>query len=227
MQITEAQLLRILPNAGKQAGVFVSPLNRAMARFEIHSFSRVAAFLAQVGHESVHLTRLVENLNYSAQRLAEVWPSRYAVKDSRGRYVRTDKAALVPTSLAGQIARNPQLIANNTYAARNGNGSTSSGDGWRYRGRGLLQVTGRGNYRTVGVGIGQPLEAQPELLEEPEFAALSAAWWWSDRGLNELADGARLDEMTKRINGGLIGLEDRSRLWNRALEVLKGSISSR
>lgn len=156
-----------------------------------------------------------------------MWPSRYAAKDPRGRYVRTDKAALVPTPLANRIARNPQLIANQTYADRNGNGPTASGDGWRYRGRGLLQVTGRGNYRAAGVGIGQPLEAQPELLEQAEFAALSAAWWWLDRGLNELADVARLEEMTRLLNGGLIGLEDRLRLWKGALEVLQGSFSSR
>lgn len=227
MQITQAQLLRILPNAGPRAGVFVSPLNRAMARFEIHSPARMAAFLAQVGHESAHLTRLVENLNYSAQRLAEVWPFRYAAKDARGRYLRTDKTALVPTPLANQIARNPQLIANNTYADRNGNGSVVSGDGWRYRGRGLLQVTGRGNYRAAGAGVGQPLEAQPELLEQPEFAALSAAWWWADKGLNVLADRGRFDDIGSIINTGQpgrtpIGADNRRELWRQGQEVLRG-----
>ncbi|WP_017517019.1 glycoside hydrolase family 19 protein [Pseudomonas nitroreducens] len=227
MNISEQQLLRILPNAGKQAGVFVSHLNRAMTRFGITSSVRQAAFLAQIGHESVHLTRLVENLNYSAQRLADVWPSRYATKDSRGRYLRTEKGAFIPTPLADQLARKPELIANTTYAARNGNGSISSGDGWRYRGRGLLQVTGRDNYRAAGTGIGQPLLDRPELLELPEFAALSAAWWWADRKLNSLADVGRFDDIGSIINTGQpgrvpVGADDRRQLWKRAQEVLRG-----
>ncbi|MFJ3259826.1 glycoside hydrolase family 19 protein [Pseudomonas sp. NPDC086581] len=223
--ITAAQLLRILPNAGKQAGVFVSPLNQAMARFGISTPARIAAYLAQVGHESAHLARLVESLNYSAQRLAEVWPTRYAAKDSRGNYLRL-AGKLVPTPLADQIARNPKLIASTTYAGRNGNGNVASGDGWTYRGRGLLQVTGRGNYRAAGVGIGQPLEAQPELLELPEFAALSAAWWWADKKLNALADVGRFDDIGSIINTGQpgrvpVGADDRRALWKRAQEVLR------
>jgi putative chitinase len=129
--------------------------------------------------------------------------------------------------LANQIARNPQLIVNNTYADRNGNGSVVSGDGWRYRGRGLLQVTGRGNYRAAGVGVGQQLEAQPELLEQPEFAALSAAWWWADKGLNVLADRGRFDDIGSIIKTGQpgrtpIGADDRRELWGQGQEVLRG-----
>ncbi|HCT3917267.1 TPA: glycoside hydrolase family 19 protein [Pseudomonas aeruginosa] len=208
MLITEQQLLQIFPNAGHRAGFFVPALNAAMGRFGITSPVRVAAFLAQVGHESAHLTRLVENLNYSACGLAATWPSRYRGADGK------------PNALALNLARHPQAIANNTYASRNGNGDEASGDGWRFRGRGLLQITGRANYRTAGVGLGQPLEAEPELLEQPAWAALSAAWWWSTHGLNDLADRGEFAAITRRINGGLNGHAERLALWERAKRVL-------
>ncbi|EMB4306735.1 glycoside hydrolase family 19 protein [Pseudomonas aeruginosa] len=208
MLITEQQLLQIFPNAGHRAGFFVPALNVAMKRFGITSPVRVAAFLAQVGHESSQLTRLVENLNYSAQGLAATWPSRYRGADGQ------------PNALAQRLARNPRAIANNAYASRNGNGDEVSGDGWRFRGRGLLQITGRSNYRAAGAGLGQPLEHEPELLKQPAFAALSAAWWWSTHGLNELADRGEFAAITRRINGGLIGQAERMALWERAKRVL-------
>ncbi|HGN2727623.1 TPA: glycoside hydrolase family 19 protein [Pseudomonas aeruginosa] len=208
MLITEQQLLQIFPNAGHRAGFFVPALNVAMERFDITSPVRLAAFLAQVGHESAHLTRLVENLNYSARGLAATWPSRYRGADGR------------PNALALNLARHPEAIANNTYANRNGNGDESSGDGWRFRGRGLLQITGRSNYRAAGAGLDLPLEHDPDLLEQPEFAALSAAWWWSTHGLNELADRGEFVVITRRINGGLNGHAERLALWERAKRVL-------
>lgn len=179
-----------------------------MTRFGITSPVRAAAFLAQAGHESSQLTRLVESLNYSARGLAATWPSRYRSADGK------------PNALALNLARHPQAIANNTYASRNGNGDEASGDGWRYRGRGLLQITGRSNYRAAAAGLGQPLEAEPELLEQPEWAALSAAWWWATHGLNELADRGEFAAITRRINGGLIGQAERMALWERAKRVL-------
>ncbi|HCE9578229.1 TPA: glycoside hydrolase family 19 protein [Pseudomonas aeruginosa] len=208
MLITEQQLLQILPNAGHRAGFFVPALNAAIGRFGITSPVRVVAFLAQVGHESSQLTRLVENLNYSAQGLAATWPSRYRGADGR------------PNALALNLASHPEAIANNTYANRNGNGDESSGDGWRFRGRGLLQITGRKNYRAAGAGLGQPLEQEPELLEQPEFAALSAAWWWASHGLNDLADRGEFAAITRRINGGTNGQAERLALWERAKRVL-------
>lgn len=213
MPLTEQQLLQILPNARPVAGVFVPALNRAMARFGIDTPARMAAFLAQVGHESGQLRRLVENLNYDAAGLARTWPKRYRGADGH------------PTALAEQIARKPELIANATYAGRNGNGPVQSGDGWRYRGRGLLQVTGRDNYRAAGEGVGQPFEDEPELLEQPEFAALSAAWWWSDHGLNELADAGQFEDIGSIINTGRpgrtpTGADERSELWKTAKLVL-------
>lgn len=212
-QLTEQQLVAILPNSRAVAAAFVPALNAAMARYAIdQSPARMAAFLAQCGHESGQLTQLVENLNYSAAGLASTWPNRYAVNPS--------VVPRTPNELAAKIARNPQAIANNAYANRNGNGPESSGDGWRYRGRGLLQVTGRTNYASVGTALGLDLLAQPELLEQPEHAAMSAAQFWSVNGLNQLADAGRFGDITRRINGGTVGAADRIALRDRALQVL-------
>jgi len=208
MLIDERQLLLILPNARPVAGVFLPVLEAAMRDFAIDTPSRIAAFIAQVGHESAQLTRCVENLTYSAQRLAAVWPRRFRSADGS------------PTALAREVAYQPERIANLVYAGRNGNGEEASGDGWRFRGRGLLQVTGRSNYRSVGEGLEQPFVARPQLLAEPRWACRSAAWWWRRNGLNELADAARFEDITRRINGGVNGLEERAQLWRRAQEVL-------
>lgn len=217
MPITEAQLLRIMPNARPVAGVFVPALNRALARYRIESPVRQSAFLAQVGHESGQLLRLVESLNYSAHGLAATWPARFA-EDPRAR-------TKIPNSLAQALERRPIAIANAVYSGRMGNGPESSGDGWRFRGRGLLQITGRANYRAAGIGIGQPLEEQPELLEQPEHAAMASAWWWSAHGLNDLADAGRFQDIGSIINTGQPGrvphgAAERQALYERALEVL-------
>ena len=200
MPITEQQLLQILPNAGRQAGVFVPVLNAAMNRYSIVGTPRAAAFIAQVGHESGQLTRLVENLNYSADGLMKTWPSRFDL-------VR-----------ATACARKPEQIANVVYADRMGN--AGPGDGWKYRGRGLIQVTGKTNYAACGEALGLDLINQPELLERPQYAAMSAAWFWSTRGLNTLADQGEFMKITRRINGGLNGLADRQALYDNALKVL-------
>lgn len=201
-RITHQQLLQILPNAGPVAGVFVSALNDAMARFKIEGRKRVAAFLAQVGYESGQLRTLVENLNYSAEGLIRTWPKRFNLMT------------------AAAVARKPEQIANIVYASRLGNGSAVTGDGWRYRGRGLIQVTGLANYQACGSALSLDLLARPELLEQPEYAALSAAWFWSSNGLNELADAGRFEAITQRINGGLNGQSDRLKLWMKALALL-------
>ncbi|MFP9018703.1 glycoside hydrolase family 19 protein, partial [Pseudomonas aeruginosa] len=194
--------------AGLRAGVVAGARNRGMTRCGITSLVRAAAFLAQVDHESVQVPRLGENLNSSARGLAATLPRRYPGADGQ------------PNALAQRLARNPRAIANNAYASRNGNGDEASGDGWRYRGRGLLQVTGRSNYRAAGAGLGQPLEQEPELLEQPEWAAISAAWWWSTHDLNELADRGEFAAITRRINGGMNGQVERLALWERAKRVL-------
>lgn len=212
MPITEQQLLQILPNARRNAGVFVSAINRAAARYDITSRVRLAAFLAQAGHESAELTRLVENLNYGAAGLANTWPGRFAVDPTARQRV--------PNGLALRLERQPEAIANAVYSNRMGNGPAASGDGWRYRGRGLFQITGRAQYQRCGNALGLLLVDQPELLERPEHAALSAAWFWEDNGLNALTDAGDFEAVTRRINGGLNGLAERSILWGRARAVL-------
>jgi putative chitinase len=169
---------------------------------------RVAAWLATLAHESARFTRLVENLNYSIEGLARTWPSRYA--DDCG----------LPNNLACMIAHKPEQIANLTYAGRLGNGSAGSGDGWRYRGRGLIQITGRSNYAASGLVLDLDLLEHPELLEQPYNAALSAAEWWNRNGCNQLADTGDLDAVTRAVNGGLIGLTDRLQLYSRAMTYL-------
>jgi len=202
MPITAQQLLQILPNARQVAGVFVPALNTAMTQFGITTPLRMAAFLAQVGHESAHLTAVVENLNYSASALQATWPSRF------------------PAALAAQVARKPEQIANIAYGSRMGNGPPQTGDGWKFRGRGLIQVTGWVNYQACGAALGLDLLNKPELLEQPVYAALSAAWFWQSNGLNALADNRKFESITKRINGGLNGQADRMEIYARALEVL-------
>ena len=200
MPITAQQLLQMLPNAGQVAGFFVPVLNTAMNRYQIVGTKRVAAFIAQIGHESGQLTRLMENLNYSADALRKTWPSRFDVE------------------LATVAARKPEQIANIAYGNRMGN--IAPGDGWKYRGRGLLQITGKNNYRACGEALGLDLIAQPELLEKPQHACMSAAWFWSTNGLNTLADAGKFDAITQRINGGQNGASDRQALYARALKVL-------
>ncbi len=214
MPITEQQLLQILPNAGPRVGVFVPALNRAMARWKIDSRIRQAAFLAQVGHESGQLRNMVENLNYRAERIRQIGQASAA--GSRWR-------SLVPR--ADELSGKPERLGNAVYGGRMGNGPEDSGDGFRYRGRGLIQLTGRSNYRAAGEGLGLPLEAQPELLEQAEHAAQSAAWWWSQHGLNELADAGRFQDIGSIINTGAPGrvpngAADRKALYELALKVL-------
>jgi len=200
MPITAQQLLQILPNAGQVAGVFVPVLNTAMSRYQIVGTKRIGAVIAQVGHESGHLTLLVENLNYSADALRKTWPSRFNAE------------------LASTAARKPEQIANIAYGNRMGN--TEQGDGWKYRGRGLIQITGKNNYRDCGEALGLDLINHPELLEKPQHACMSAAWFWASRGLNTLADAGSFSKITSRINGGQNGAAGRQALYAKALKVL-------
>ena len=213
MGITEQQLIQILPKSRSVAAAFVGPLNAAMQRYAIdQNPGRMAAFIGQCGHESGQLTVLVENLNYSAQGLANTWPSRYAVAPAA--------SPRTPNELAIKLARRPEAIANNAYANRNGNGPESSGDGWKYRGRGLVQVTGRSNYVTAGAALALDLVQHPELLELPWNACMSAAHFWSLNGLNDLADAGNTVAITRKINGGTKGLEERQVMTARGLAVL-------
>jgi putative chitinase len=215
MMPTEAQLVACLPRVPALA-VWHAALTEAMERFQITTPARCAAFLAQVGHESNDCRTLVEDLSYSAGRLAAVWPKRFPTIASAEPY-----------------ARQPEKLANLVYSRRLGNGDVASGDGWRFRGRGLLQVTGRSNYRAAGAALGIDLETHPEQLEEPLPAALAAANFFASRGCNELADADREDDddedfvrITMLINGGRIGLDDRRARWARAKAALVSPMSN-
>lgn len=208
--ITLVQLQAILPKC-KAPATWLPHLNKAFDRYEINIAQRQAAFLAQMGHESAQFNTLEENLNYSAVGLKKTFP----------KYFPSD-------ALANQYARKPQMIANRVYANRIGNGSEASGDGWKFRGRGLVQLTGRSNYRDAGKALGLDLENQPDLLTSPETAAMAAGWFWRSRGLNPLADhipkandDTDFEKSTKIINGGTKGLKERRELWLNARKVLK------
>lgn len=214
MPITQQQLLQILPKASPVAGLFVPALNRAMLRWKIDSRLRQAAFIAQIGHESGQLRNLVENLSYRADRIRQVGQASAA--GSRWR-------SLVPR--AAELAGSPERFANAVYGGRMGNGPEASGDGWRFCGRGLIQLTGRDNYRAAAEALGLPLIDEPQLLEQAEHAAQSAAWWWKARGLNELADAGKISDIGSIINTGQAGrvptgAAERKTFYDIALRVL-------
>ena len=172
--------------------------------YDINTPERVAAFIAQCAHESGGFKRLKENLNYKWESLRRVFP----------KYFPTDE-------LAQEYAHKPEQIANRIYGSRMGNGDESSGDGFRYCGRGLIQLTGRNNYTKFAESIGMAVEEVPTLLETYDGAVKSACWFWSSNNLNQWADAGDILTMTKRINGGTIGLEDRIKHYNHAMEVLQ------
>jgi putative chitinase len=181
--------------------------------FEINTPQRIAAFLAQTSHESGGYTMLSENLNYRAATLAACWPNRFAVLGADKKPIR-ENGKLVPTAVANSIAGKPELIANLVYSGRMGNGPAESGEGWLYRGRGLKQLTGKFNYEKCGQALGIDLVGNPDLLLEPIYAARSAGWFWKSNNLSPFADANDIKGMTKKINGGYIGLEARQALYD-------------
>lgn len=193
MILTLDLLCRCVPHATElDAGRHLDSLNEGMERWQITTPARVAAFLAQIGHESGDFAHTEENLNYSAEALRRVF-AKYFPTDERAR----------------QYARRPEAIANLVYANRMGNRDASTGDGWFYRGRGLVQITGRSNYALYAPwGIDTPGE-----LATAPHAALSACWYWGTRGLNELAGAGDFQAITRKINGGLNGQENRVARW--------------
>ena len=180
---------------------YVEYLNDVMEFYEINNKQRIAMFLAQVGHESGGLRTIKENLNYSADRLKVIFPKYFRGVDPSG------------------YARNPEKIANLVYANRMGNGNEASGDGYRYCGRGLIQLTGKSNYQAFAQDMGWSLEDATAWLSEPEGACWSAGWFWDSRELNQWADKGDVLTVTKKINGGTIGLEDRKSHYEAALEI--------
>lgn len=207
--ITEAQLASAVQCPLSRASLWLLPLQLAMARHGITTKLRAAFFLGQLGHESLSLSRTEENLNYSAQRLLEVF-ERYFTKANVGTY-----------------ARQPQKIANRVYANRMGNGDELSGDGWRYRGRCPIQLTGLDNYRWLGGLTGLPLVDQPDTALELQAGADIAAAYWQGTGLNALADANDVLGVSRKINFGTVqttktphGLADRIERTKRAKAAL-------
>ena len=190
----------------------------ALERFGITTKRQVAGWIAQCAHESAGFKTLTENLNYSADTMAVVWPTRFAVLGPDKKPVKV-KGKNQPNKFALALHRKPELIANTVYANRMANGNIESGDGWRYRGRGLKQLTGKDNYTRCGQGLGMDLVANPDLLLSPEGASLSAAWFWSVNKCGPIADSGDFVALTKKINGGTIGLEDRQRRYNAVMAV--------
>jgi putative chitinase len=180
---------------------WLAPLEETFAKYDISTPVRQACFIGQCAHESGNFKTLQENLNYSAEGLMKTWPSRFSTKE-----------------IADQYARQPAKIAGKVYNGRMGN--TSEEEAAKYLGRGLIQLTGKENYDNCGKAMGVDLISEPTLLAQPMYACLSAAWFWNKKGLNALADAGDYETMTKRINGGLIGLDDRKAKIAKALSVL-------
>ncbi|MFI3186372.1 MAG: glycoside hydrolase family 19 protein [Methylococcaceae bacterium] len=203
-------LKKVLPLC-KEPELWANALNPAMTKFGINTPARIASFLAQTGFESGQFNNLVENLNYKTPaRLMKVWPKRFPTQASTTPYV-----------------NNQEKLANFVYANRIGNGDVNSGDGFRYRGRGIIQITGKSNYAETGKALGVDLINHPELLVTPELAALSAAYFWQGHGLNALADDQTGDDdledfttITKKINGGTAGLSQRLALFKAIEQTL-------
>ena len=198
--ITTESIHRILIAMGvhpETAWLFTPHLFDAATKWEV-SVAALPMFLAQTAHESMLFERMVESLNYTkAAQIRRTWPKRFA-----------------NNSAAVAFVSKPERLANFVYANRLGNGDAASGDGWKYRGRCPIGITGKDNYRAAGEALGLPLLEEPELLEEPVHAADAAGWFWKSHGLNRFA--SNINDCTRAINGGLNGLPDRMRLYNRA-----------
>lgn len=184
---------------------WVDALNETFQRFNILTPIQQASFIGQAGHESGNFRMLEENLNYRAETLMKVWPKRFPTLE-----------------FAKQYEKNPKKIANSVYANRMGNRDEASGDGYRFRGRGLFQLTGHAGYFHAGQALGEDFVMQPELVATPKYAAMTAGWFWNTHKLNQYADRTDFLMMTKKINGGTIGLDDRIKHINHALDILNG-----
>jgi putative chitinase len=202
--ITKEQLTKIL-NTRDAALVdkLLPGINEALVKFQINTPLRISHFLAQLLHESGNLLRTTENLNYGAPGLLSTFRKYFTVEQ------------------ATQYARKPERIAARVYANRMENGDEASGDGWKYRGRGYIQLTGKSNYKALTESLNVDFVANPDLVATPQYAALSAGWYWNSRGINKLADADDVLKVTKAINGGTIGLEDRKHHLAHVKSIIK------
>ena len=196
--VTSEQLKKL--HIGEQ---WVDALNATFQRFNIDTPIRQASFIGQCGHECGNFKVLEENLNYRAETLMKLWKTRFPTLD-----------------VANEYSRNPKKIANKVYASRMGNRDESSGDGYRFRGRGCIQLTGHANYFHAGKACGVDFVMEPDLVATPQYAAMTAGWFWDTHKLNQFADVRDFKTMTKKINGGFIGLDDRIKHIEHAMQVL-------
>ena len=206
--ITEYQLAVLAPRAKP---VYAGALSGAMSKFGIEALENRAAFIAQLLHESAGLQVFSENLNYAAAALTVMWPTRFT-RETANQYGRSSAHPA-----------DPVMIANIAYANRMGNGGPATGDGWRYRGRGPIQLTGKNNYALCGSVIGIDLVTTPDALLAPITGCMAAAWFWAagnrtGQSLNKL--GTDIDSISRVVNGGEHGLVDRRVLYVKALQVL-------
>lgn len=215
MKITPDQLAAMIPTNG-DVEEWCEELNKALPKYDINTPKRIASFISQCAHESRDFTALQENLNYSQGALERVF-SRYFGPGKRN---------------AAEYARNPEKIANYVYmdefrSKRGALGNTQPGDGWRFRGKGLKQLTGRNNVEGFAKDYDMTAEEASDWLETKEGALASALWFWDKNNLNEIADTGDVRAATKRINGGDIGLDDRQRRYDIAIQAMTGQIPSR
>jgi len=218
------QIRHIVAAGVKQATAekWADAVANACAEFGIDTPQRIAGFLSQCAHESAGFERLQENLNYSADGMAGIWPKRFAVLGPDKKPVKKD-GKNQPNKFALALHRKPEMIANVVYSSRMGNGPTESGEGWLYRGRGLKQLTGKDNHRACSAGLGVDLVSNPDMLLEPVYAARSAAWFWATNKCNVFADAGDIEGLTKKINGGLIGIDYRKKRYANAMSSLSAS----
>lgn len=203
--LTLEELKQLIPK-NPHVTYWHNALAQLLPEYEINTPKRIAAFIAQCAHESGNFTTLQENLNYKWQTLRKIFP----------KYFKTDEMAQQYASMPNK----QEAIANLVYANRMGNGDVSTGDGYRYRGRGLIQLTGKENYSWFAASLDIPVEQAAEYLETFEGAAQSACWFWETNKLNRWADAGDILMLTKRINGGTIGIEDRIKHYKHALHIL-------
>jgi len=204
--LTFDQYLAIFPSAKPNTFEDFEAFVTACARWEINSALRLAAFCAEISHESAGRTIFVENLNYTAGGLLSIagWKVKFPARSIAEDYAK----------------RGPQAIANRAYAGVNGNGDEASGDGWKYRGRGDIQLTGLANYRAAAQGTGLDLLEKPELAADPQVSPTIAGWFWHSIGANAMADAGNLSQITKRVNGSMTGFVHRAELYAKYKDIL-------
>jgi putative chitinase len=207
MTLTKDHIIHIL-HGNADAAAWADAALEILPKYEINTPNRIAGFFAQCGHESMNFTALSENLNYRAETLEKLF-SKYFSKAGRN---------------AADYAKQPEKIANVIYASRMGNGDTASGDGYRFRGRGVIQLTGKDNYSAFALSIKMTLPDVIEYVQTKKGALESACWYWNSRKLNIACDENDIVKMTKLVNGGIIGLEDRRKHYEQALAILGGAV---